>query len=263
MEDLTGRTFNYLTVVSFSHFDKKKNSYWVCRCKCGNYKTVRRNHLLSGGVQSCGCILKEARGLLKNGWKTHGKWSENHRLNKIWNGMLYRCRSEKHKHYKDYGGRGISVCDEWLPENNGCCNFFEWAYENGYKENLTIDRIDVNGNYCPENCRWVDMKAQQSNKRNNHYITYKGQTKTLSQWEKETGIKLKGRLKYGYSIEDSFELPKGYLRKAKRITYCNQTKTVSEWSELCGIPKSTLRRRYDLNWGLEKVFMKGDSVWVL
>jgi hypothetical protein len=103
----------------------------------------------------------------------------------VWHGMNGRCHYPKHKHYKNYGGRGISVCEEWkefIP-------FYEWAVANGYQENLTLDRIDVNGNYCPENCRWVDRFVQNNNKRGNRYIEFEGKKQTLTQWAKELGIK--------------------------------------------------------------------------
>lgn len=128
------------------------------------------------------------------------------RLFKIWGGMHERCERAKHPHYKDYGGRGISVCEEWkeyLP-------FKEWAIKNGYDENLTIDRIDNNGNYCPTNCRWVTQTVQHNNKRSNRVVEYDGTTYTLAMLSRKFGIKnttLKERLNAGWSVKDAVEKP--------------------------------------------------------
>lgn len=173
MEDLIGKRFGKLTVIKYSHKDKKSNTYWLCKCDCGGENIVRRNHLLSGGVKSCGCVIYEKREV------THGLYSRNPRLNKIYDGMIDRCYKTYRNCYKNYGARGIRVCDEWL---NNPKKFEEWALKNGYQEKLTIDRIDVNGSYEPNNCRWVDNKTQCRNKRNNRYITYNGETRCLSEW---------------------------------------------------------------------------------
>lgn len=128
------------------------------------------------------------------------------RLHKIWESMHERCKYKKHMYYKDYGGRGITICSEWeeyLP-------FAKWARNNGYADNLTIDRIDVNGNYEPSNCRWVTMKEQHNNKRNNRIILYHGETYTLTQLAEKAGINkttLKERLNLGWSIEDAVNRP--------------------------------------------------------
>lgn len=103
------------------------------------------------------------------------------RINRIWLRMRNRCNNKNNEQYKNYGGRGIKVCDEWLNKDNGFMNFYNWAINNGYKENLTIDRIDVNGDYEPNNCRWITMFDQQSNKRNNRFIEYYGKIYTVSQ----------------------------------------------------------------------------------
>lgn len=145
---------------------------------------------------------------------THSK------LNKVYVSMKQRCYNPKHDHYKYYGARGITICNEWLnPEiiHLGCRGRFtkgyqafkEWALENGYADNLTIDRIDVNGNYEPSNCRWITLKEQSNNTRRNHLVTYKGKTQTLMQWSEELGFnygRVKMRLnKLHWSVEKAFE----------------------------------------------------------
>ena len=126
------------------------------------------------------------------------------RIYSIWKGIKTRCYNEKHVHYNSYGGRGIVVCNEWKDSFEA---FYEWSMANGYSENLTLDRIDVNGNYEPSNCRWSTRKEQLNNKRNNIMITHNGKTQTLSQWANETGInyyKLRRRTIKGWKSEEIF-----------------------------------------------------------
>lgn len=137
----------------------------------------------------------------KSACRIHG--CTNTRLFSIWHGMKKRCYEKKHNNYTNYGGRGIGVCSEW---KESFIAFKSWAEANGYKDNLTLDRIDNNKNYCPENCRWLTIKEQQSNRRNNHWVTYKGITKTATQWASELGITRQGllyRLKV-YSVGTAF-----------------------------------------------------------
>lgn len=141
------------------------------------------------------------------------------RLWKIWSGMHERCELQSHTHFKDYGGRGISVRDEWsdyLP-------FAKWARKNGYTDNLTIDRINTNGDYEPSNCRWATVKEQQNNKRNNHIVEYKGERYTLSQLAEKVGIgktTLRERLKMGWSVEDAVDRPVRLRTKGYRPSRC-------------------------------------------
>lgn len=147
----------------------------------------------------------------KSNWRyKHGETKT--RLFKIWTSMHERCEREKHCQYKNYGGRGIKVCDEW----NEYIPFAEWARANGYSDDLSIDRIDTNGNYTPTNCRWATTKEQMNNKRNNHNVCYKGEQYTLTQLAEKYGIKkttLRERLKAGWSVEEAVEKP---IRKRTR-----------------------------------------------
>ena len=147
--------------------------------------------------------------------KTHGL--RRTRLYGIWNGILQRCFNPNRQKYKNYGGRGITVCDEW---RNSFKAFYDWAMANGYRDDLTIDRIDVNGNYEPSNCRWVDAKLQAYNKTTSKYITYKGETKTLAEWAKEKNIKtptLHLRLyKSKWSVEKALETPVSSVENVKK-----------------------------------------------
>lgn len=130
------------------------------------------------------------------------------RLGTIYYHMKKRCYDKENKSYKYYGNRGIKICNEWLLDRK---QFYKWAFENGYNDNLTLDRIDVNKDYCPDNCRWITLKEQQINKTNNRFLTYKGQTLTFSQWEEKLGFKqgtLRDRIdRYGWSITEAIERP--------------------------------------------------------
>lgn len=209
MEDLTGKKFGRLTVVGFSRLEKRSSNqyryYWNCKCECGNEKEVLSNTLRSGITQSCGCLCKERHP------KKHGM--SNTRLFWIWHSMKDRCKNKNSRAYKYYGGKGVTVCEEWQ-EFNG---FKEWSMKNGYKDNLTIDRIDSNGNYEPENCRWVDFKVQANNTSRNHYLSINGERKTLSQWSEFFGVPYKYVHKrvhdLGWTFEEAVSRP---VRKCNR-----------------------------------------------
>ena len=160
---------------------------WKCRCECGTEKDVYQKHILSGASTSCGCYNAEdsSKRMKENNPAVvkHGMWQS--RLYGIWCGMKNRCENKNGTKYNCYGGRGISVCDEWKDFNA----FKDWALSNGYDDTLTLDRIDYNGNYEPANCRFITIQKQQYNKRTNHLITYNGKTQTLTEWADERGIK--------------------------------------------------------------------------
>lgn len=205
--DLTGQRFGRLIVISQEpsrKLDKGHSvSMWLCRCDCGNQKIIRSDSLRSGRTNSCGCLHKEQ--LLARTTR-HGMTGS--RLYITWQNMKDRCFNEKCSGYKDYGGRGISVCSEWKDSFE---NFYEWSLLNGYTDSLTIDRIDVNRNYEPQNCRWTTREAQNRNKRNNHYLTYNGITKTISEWAADIGMDydtLHARIKYyGWTVEQALITP--------------------------------------------------------
>ena len=176
-----GEQYGYLTVIARAENAKNGHSRWVCKCRCGKETVVLSTHLKSGRIKSCGCWWQERKHEYR---KIHG-FTKKERLYNIWQAMKNRCYTKSHWQYQNYGGRGIVVCEEW---KSNYLNFRNWALENGYEDNLTIDRIDVNGNYEPNNCRWATMAEQNLNKRNSHLITYKGITKTMTEWAWEVGL---------------------------------------------------------------------------
>lgn len=207
-KDLTGQRFNKLKVIELS-FIKNKRAYWKCQCDCGNIRIVNAGHLKNGHTKSCGC-LKGCKEGNENPSYRHGL--RHSKLYQTWVNMKTRCYNSNNKTYKNYGGRGIKICEEWLNKENGFINFYNWAIENGYKEGLTIDRIDVNGDYKPNNCRWANWKKQQNNRGNNFKITYNNKTHTLQEWSEILPIEissstLRNRITKKWDIEKAFTTP--------------------------------------------------------
>ena len=212
--DLSGQKFNRLTVLSLHHkkqlYNKKGRPnghlyYYLCRCDCGRTTIVAGTLLKRGSVKSCGCLRKEEQCKSSNKHKIHGMRSS--RLYRIYQSMKGRCYYPCVKGYERYGGRGISICEEWYQD---FLSFYKWSLENGYNDTLSIDRINIDGNYEPSNCRWVSPKVQGRNTRTNHRITYKGETHCLIEWAEILKINygtLKNRIRRGWSTERAFEEP--------------------------------------------------------
>lgn len=198
LHDLTGKRFGRWSVLRFDHINERGKPYWLCKCDCGTIKPVSTASLTSGKSRSCGCYGLEQH-------TRHG--GSYYRLYRIWRCMINRCRREDNDNYNRYGGRGIDVCSEW----DDFAEFQRWAIDNGYNEDLTIDRIDNNDGYCPENCRWVDTLTQGNNRTTNHVITYNGETHTIAEWSRILGIKyptLYSRINRGdmRDFEDYFDI---------------------------------------------------------
>lgn len=196
--DLTGQRFGRWFVIERGKEEDKRTggATWLCRCDCGTEKEVSGYNLRNGISLSCGCYATE---LLINRLTTHNLTHSP--VYNVHHGMLNRCYNKDNKSYKNYGGRGIYVCEEW----HDLSNFHEWSIQSNYSEGLTIERIDNNGNYCPENCTWIPKEEQSKNRRNNHYLTLNGETKTKTEWRKLLNIPratLDWRIKHGKTTEE-------------------------------------------------------------
>lgn len=202
--DLTGKRFGKLFVIEIMRLEGKGEIFWKCVCDCGKETIVSGSNLKNGNTKSCGCIHSEL--LIKRN-TSHG-FSQNESLYSVWRGIKSRCYCVNGVYYKNYGGRGIVVCDDW---KNDYVMFRNWALENGYVKGLSIDRIDNNGNYEPSNCKFSTRVEQANNTSKNRFILWEGKTQTIKQWSEEIGMKytsLSQRInKCGWSIEKSFTTP--------------------------------------------------------
>ena len=196
-----GKKYGRWTVVEHLGVIDGRRKY-LCRCDCGNERTLLLNNLKMGCTKSCGCLSREMT-VERN--RTHG--GHKTRLYKAWINMKDRCHNSNSTYFKDYGGRGIAVCQEW---RNSFEAFRDWAGANGYAEGLSLDRINVDGNYEPNNCRWSTIKEQARNRRSSRYITFSGETLTIAAWAERTGISAKtilSRLAAGWSVEKTLTTP--------------------------------------------------------
>lgn len=205
--DLTGQTFGWLTTIEIDHTTHGM-PYWRCRCICGNETIVARTHLRSGNTVSCGCYCKK---VLAHKIPDDERFAsvESRPLRSTWATMRSRCNNPNATGFRFYGARGIRCCPEW----DSYDIFYDWAMSHGWKEGLTLDRIDFNGDYCPENCRWVSRKEQANNTRANHWIEYNGVKHNIKQWSELTGIptsSIQYRLKQGYPLDIVFSKEKIY-----------------------------------------------------
>ncbi|OTZ47847.1 hypothetical protein [Bacillus thuringiensis] len=191
--DLKGRVSGKLTVK------KDKGDYLECLCECGNTKDIVRTKFTSRKAKHCGCRTKKLP-----------KGTCQSKIYNVWANIRTRTMNENHPQYKDYGGRGIKLCDEWNDEIMGSRNFIAWSKISGYKEGLTIDRKDVDGDYSPENCRWVDMYTQTRNRRSNVKYTFNGVTLTATDWSYKLGGErslVRNRINAGWSVERALTTP--------------------------------------------------------
>lgn len=221
-KDLTGQKFGRLTTLyRLYNYHKKDSVYWLCICECGNLKEIRSVELLRGSTKSCGCLQKEKAKQINT---KHGL--RDTRLYSTWKGMKVRCYNKNRKSYPDYGARGIVVCDEWKDNFEA---FYDWAINNGYKEGLTIDRIDNDGNYEPNNCRWVDKKIQACNTRRNLKLTYNGITHLISHWAELLNLD-QGLLSHRYS--SGWDIEKMLTKRSdNKYLYPHQVKILADLYE--------------------------------
>ena len=200
--NLVGNKFGRLTVIKEG--DRKSNGSvkWICSCECGKTRSVDSHALRSGHTQSCGCLNREnnIKAITKHGMAKRGKW---HPLYGIWSQIRHRCSSPKFKQYKDYGGRGIKVCERW----GGVDGFENFLSDMGERpDGHSIDRIDNNGDYSPDNCRWATQSEQHRNTRSNKFVEAFGEKKTIAEWSEIYGVNKKtlaARINRGVPPEDA------------------------------------------------------------
>lgn len=203
LKNLEGQKFGHLLVLERAKnkiFKSQQIVCWKCKCDCGNIVIIQSSNLVTGNSTNCGCIRKKH--FIESAKKKNTKHNKSYsRIYFIWQSMKDRCYNKHNKNYKNYGQRKIKVCNEWKKD---FMNFYNWSINNGYKNDLTIDRIDVNGNYEPSNCRWATIKQQQNNKRNNHILHYKNEEHNITEWALLLGINrsnIYNRLRRGWTIE--------------------------------------------------------------
>lgn len=206
-KDLTGKIYGKLTVLSYSHSDKSNQSMWLCQCDCGKTTTARATSLTSGRLKSCGCYNKESH-------TKHG--ASNTKEYQTWIRIKDRCLNPNNKSYKDYGGRGITICSKWIG------SFETFLEEVGVAPSKyhSIDRIDNEGSYAKDNVRWALINTQANNKRTTKLVTYMNKTQSLSEWALELGVprdRLYQRLyKYNWTVDEAFTLPADLGNRYKR-----------------------------------------------
>lgn len=251
--DLSGQQFGRLTVEEKVPREAgQTNARWRCVCDCGGVVIRSSNTLRRGTATSCGCLKKELISALKT---THGHARKGAKSSSytVWKDMIKRCQNQNHKHYHRYGGRGISVCDRWL----SFAAFLSDMGERPSKE-LTLDRIDCNGNYEPANCRWATWEQQQNNRSSNRLITRSGKTQTISQWAKEAGLNprtLGTRLNKGVDPDSELFLSAA-LDDSRMVEYQGRSQTATAWAKELGINSSTFRKRLDRGWTVERAIQQ-------
>jgi hypothetical protein len=248
-DDLTGKTFENLYVIGFSHMTDYGSAWYTCRCElCGTIKPVRARNLKNGDAKSCGCVQYTHRKLYPSRLDS----PFDNRLYKIWKHMLSRCYNESDVAYNRYGAIGITVCAEW---KNDLHTFIAWANNNGYSERLTLDRVKNEKGYCPDNCRFVSARIQNINRKNSIYFEIDGETKALSEWAElynQNYSTVWRRLNKGMSILEALETRSNSGRKrrkdAKLITVDGVSKTAKEWSKETGVHSYTIFSRIKSGW---------------
>ena len=248
--DLTGKRVGKLTVIDYA-YTKNNKAYWNCICDCGNKCVVTARNLITAMTQSCGCSKRES--MRKVALKHGGSGT---RLYSIWCNMKDRCYNPNNKHYHRYGGRDITICSEWV---NNFSSFESWALSHGYDDKLSIDRINNDAGYNPENCRWVTNKVQQNNRSTNHLITYKGETMDVTEWADKVGIPastLYDRLAYGWTLDEVFSKPIKQCN-TEYYLYEDASHTLSEWAQIKDMNYDVLYHRVvDQHMSIEEALTK-------
>jgi len=254
-QDLTGKKFGKLTVLKMNDERIHKEIQWECKCDCGNENiiNVRGHNLRDGSIKNCGCERKKGSitTVKNNEFYINDDSPFKEKLYHVWKGICHRCCNPKDKHYIWYGERGITICNEWRNDENGFHNFYYWAINNGYEVGLSIDRIDVNGNYESNNCKWSTDIEQCNNKRDNILVTYNNKTLTIHQWMKELDLKVDYdviRLRWyngirGKALFEQTSKTKSFTDFSINID--GKIKIAKEWYTQYDISRTQFKRRYE------------------
>jgi hypothetical protein len=210
METEIGKQYGRLVVVATQMVGRYRHA--LVKCECGNNKSVRLTSLHAGDTKSCGCLAREVAAVVKT---RHGQCKDGKRtrLLNVHSSMIARCNNARHMAWRNYGGRGITVCDEW----QDAAAFVAWALVNGYRDDCEIDRIDNSRGYSPDNCHFVSRIQNNNNRRNNVRLTLNGRTMTRAEWARETGLAfhaITGRMKLGWSDERILTTPSRKFKAA-------------------------------------------------
>lgn len=244
---MLNRRFGRWAVEARSHTNTHGHRCYHCVCDCGGRGVVSGSALRSGTSRSCGCLRRE---LSSTRWKNHGL--SGHRLFAIWRGMIGRCHNPKSQAYVGYGGRGIFVCERWQAPAA-----FIADMDPSFTEGMTLDRINNEAGYSPENCRWADRREQAFNRRSNTAITFDGRTQAVFEWAKEIGIPprtLWARIKQGWSAQDALTLPvSNTMKRASLVNFEGVTATIYEHARARGLkPDAVAQRIRRKGWNLEQ-----------
>lgn len=230
VKELSGHVYGRLTVVGFARIER--SAIWVCQCSCGEVVEVKSPNLIRGGTRSCGCVRRT--GTPKHGMSETPEY-------RTWHSMINRCKYKSVNSYPSYGGRGITVCDRW----HSFDNFY--ADMGTRPEGTTLDRIDSDGHYTPDNCRWATTKEQGRNKRNSILLTARGITKQVNDWAEDSGVAastIVRRIKsLGWDVEKAIFTPTNSFQRC--ITYKGETLNCSDWALRCGVTTKTITNRLD------------------
>ena len=248
MVDLINKKIGRLIVLRKDEENTSDNN-WVCLCMCGNECTVKESDLINKTQTTCGHCKNRGYNFRHGDARRGG----HHKLYGIRKGMIERCYNPNSIAFPRYGGRGIKICKEWLENYN---NFKTWAINSGYQEGLSIDRIDSDGDYTPENCRWANDVEQANNKKCVEKYEYDGETHSIPEWARILGVKrelLRDRIhRLGWSVDEALSTPPKPINNL--IEYNGQSHTIKEWSEITKIPENTLRSRKHYMESIEKIF---------
>lgn len=250
--NIIGKKFNKLTVLEETDkYNKSGHKLFLCRCDCGGKILTSKSALQRGDNKSCGCLRGNMHGM------------SNTRIYKLWQDIKKRCYNENNRAYKYYGGRGIKMCEEW---KNDFLSFYNWAINNEYSDELTIDRINVDGDYEPNNCRWVTNEIQANNKTSNRYFTIDNETKSLADWcniYNKRYLTVHHRLSRGSSIEEALDIKEFQRKREKLLELNNEKKTLVEWCKIYKVEYPTALNRINKGWSLEEALeiVKKRVVW--